>query len=124
MEAAKSLAVEWTYRTVIHRDLYEEQVMLDALVGLIDLDDAAAGPPELDLGNLLAHLDFRYPADGWRTPQKLEAALLEGYEAGGGSLNPYLLNRCRRLTLLRLACIHGVDALVERAAENVERLNS
>jgi hypothetical protein len=34
----------------VHRDLYEEQVLLGERVALIDLDDAALGPPELDIG--------------------------------------------------------------------------
>ena len=30
--------------------------MVGERIGLIDLDDSALGPPELDLGNLLGHL--------------------------------------------------------------------
>jgi Ser/Thr protein kinase RdoA (MazF antagonist) len=102
----------WPCPTVVHRDLYEEQILLGCTwVGLIDLDDAALGPPELDLGNLLAHLELlelRCDGDYW-----LEAtALLDGYDA---PLERTLLDRCRRLTLLRLACIHGLPELVERA---------
>lgn len=115
-KTGQSLASDWGYRTVIHRDLYEEQVMLGPEVGLIDLDDAAAGPAELDVGNLLAHLDLRHPAKGWKAPGVLEAALLDGYEAGAGRLDPDLLERCRRLSMLRLACIHHVPQLARRAA--------
>ena len=49
---------EWAPATVVHRDLYEEQIMVDERIGLIDLDDSALGPPELDVGNLCAHIEL------------------------------------------------------------------
>jgi Ser/Thr protein kinase RdoA (MazF antagonist) len=107
--ALPSLRGEWPYTTVVHRDLYEEQVLLGERVGLIDLDDAALGPPELDVANLIAHVELlerRRGAD-FRAARD---ALLGGY--GVDSLDPALLDRCRRLTLLRLACIHGLPELV------------
>jgi len=43
-----------------HRDFHDKQVLLDGRGGtLIDLDLAAAGPPALDPGNMLAHLRLR-----------------------------------------------------------------
>jgi Ser/Thr protein kinase RdoA (MazF antagonist) len=104
-----SLSGEWPCTTVVHRDLYEEHVLLGDRVGLIDLDDAALGPPELDVGNLIAHvelLELRRGAD-FRAPR---GALLGGY--GLHSLDPALFDRCRRLALLRLACIHELPELV------------
>jgi Ser/Thr protein kinase RdoA (MazF antagonist) len=98
-----SLTGKWPSTTVVHRDLYEEQVLLGTRVGLIDLDDAALGPPELDVGNLVAHVELlerRRAADFG--PER--DALLEGY--GADSLDAALFDRCRRLALLRLACIH------------------
>jgi Ser/Thr protein kinase RdoA (MazF antagonist) len=56
--AARDLAQPWPCTTVVHRDLYEEQLILGERIGLIDLDDAASGPPELDIGNLAAHLEL------------------------------------------------------------------
>jgi hypothetical protein len=106
----------WAPVTVVHRDLYEEHVLLGAEVGLIDLDDAALGPPELDLGNLCAHLVLL----GIRAQRDLsgaEDALLEGYESGGMSIDCLLLDRCRVLALVRLACIHGSETLLGRARE-------
>ena len=47
---------DWGWPTIVHRDLYEEQIMVGERIGLIDLDDSALGPPELDIGNLLGHL--------------------------------------------------------------------
>jgi Ser/Thr protein kinase RdoA (MazF antagonist) len=105
-----ALRAEWRSTTVVHRDLYEEQVLLGKRVGLIDLDDAALGPPELDVGNLIAHVELleRRRAADFRAAR---AALLAGY--GADSLDAALFARCHRLALLRLACIHGLPELVE-----------
>jgi Ser/Thr protein kinase RdoA (MazF antagonist) len=109
--AARGLAEPWPYPTVVHRDLYEEQVLLDGTVGLIDLDDAALGPPELDLGNLLAHVLLLSLRSG-RDLEAMGEQLLAGYAA---TIDHALLDRCRRLALLRLACIHDKPALLEPA---------
>lgn len=111
---APSLAFPWPCSTVVHRDLYEEQVLVDALgeIGLIDLDDAALGPPELDLGNFIAHLELLGLRRG-STPGHSVVAFLVGHADAAGPLDAALLERCRRLTLLRLACIHREPALLE-----------
>ncbi len=112
--AASTLGGEWVSSTVIHRDLYEEQVLLGERVGIIDLDDAAIGPPELDLGNLVAHLALL----GIRSRHDLTLAsetLLEGYLSVAWA-DPALLARLRRLSLLRLACIHQEPILVGLAS--------
>ena len=101
----------WPCTTVVHRDLYEEQILLGDRVGLIDLDDAALGPPELDLGNLLAHIELLALRAG-REFGLASEALLEGYMT---SLDDALLDRCRRLAVLRLACIHRLPRLLDRA---------
>jgi Ser/Thr protein kinase RdoA (MazF antagonist) len=110
----------WAPLTVVHRDLYEEQVLLGDAVGLIDLDDAAAGPAELDIGNLCAHLELLGVRHG-RDLSPMDRRLLEGYTVAGRPLDPFLLARCRCLALLRLACIHRTEALVERAAQHAAR---
>jgi Ser/Thr protein kinase RdoA (MazF antagonist) len=118
--AAVELAVgdgweAWPCDGVVHRDLYEDQVLLGPTVGLIDLDDAALGPPELDLGNLLAHLHLL----GRRTRFSLAVAdqILVGWCHGSGSPpDPARLTACRRLALLRLACIHALPSLLAIAA--------
>lgn len=105
---------EWAPVTAIHRDLYEEQVLIGDEVGLIDLDDAAIGPPELDIANLCAHLELL----GLRVRRdlsRMQRELLEGYTSAVLPLDPALFARCRELALLRLACIHRNPALVERA---------
>jgi hypothetical protein len=74
-------------------------------VGLIDLDDGALGPPELDVGNLLAHLELLARRSG-RDLGRMGTAFLDGYLTAGASLDAALLTRCRTLSLLRLACLH------------------
>jgi Ser/Thr protein kinase RdoA (MazF antagonist) len=109
--AAADLSEPWDCPTVVHRDLYEEQILLGDRVGLIDLDDAALGPPELDLGNLLAHLDLLALRSG-RDLDAMSAQILAGYECAGDRLDEPLLDRCRRLARLRLACIHSEPAFI------------
>jgi Ser/Thr protein kinase RdoA (MazF antagonist) len=108
-------AASWPCPTVVHRDLYEEQVLLGDEVGLIDLDDAALGPPELDVGNLLAHVDLLGRRAG-RDLSPMQQAFLLGYRSEP-RLDEALLDRCRRLSLLRLACIHRDPELVELARD-------
>ena len=105
------LATPWPCSTVVHRDLYEDQIVIGDEVGLIDLDDAACGPPDLDVGNLIAHLTLR----SLRHHRPLHAeidAFLDGYRHAGPELVPARLRQCTRLSLLRLACIHAEPALL------------
>ncbi len=75
-------------------------------VGLVDFDGMALGHPELDAASFLAGLEFEnrplLPAE------RLGAAFLAGYEAGGRSLDPQLMSTYRtyrRLAkALRVAC--------------------
>jgi hypothetical protein len=100
------LSTEWRCSTVVHRDLYEEQILVGDSVGLIDLDDAALGPPELDLGNLEAHVLLLAE----RTGRDLGAgwdALRAGYARTGPAIDRRLLGDCRALSSLRLSCIHA-----------------
>jgi Ser/Thr protein kinase RdoA (MazF antagonist) len=107
-------SARWTATTVVHRDLYDEQVLLGDRIGLIDLDDAAAGPPELDVGNLVAHMEWL----GFREHMSVRpatVAVLDGYLDAGGALDTSQLERCRSLSLLRLACLNDELRLVELA---------
>jgi aminoglycoside phosphotransferase (APT) family kinase protein len=89
----------------VHRDLYEEQILLGDEVGLIDLDDTALGPPELDAGNLLAHVELLSLRSG-RDLGVMSEEFLAAYVRAGAPLDWRLVDRCRRLARLRLACIH------------------
>lgn len=100
----------WPVDTVVHRDLYEDQIVLADVVGLLDLDDAAAGPAELDVGNLLAHLELLGRRSGVDVAVPRDA-LLAAYVAQA-PLDDALLERCRVLSLLRLACVHADVSLV------------
>jgi aminoglycoside phosphotransferase (APT) family kinase protein len=115
--ALHSVCDPWEPATVVHRNLHEEQILLgDRVVGLIDVDEVALGPAELDMGNLVAHVDLlelRSEHDLFEPT----AALLEGY-ATMGTLDPGLLERCRTLSRLRLACVHDEPRLL---AEPVAR---
>jgi Ser/Thr protein kinase RdoA (MazF antagonist) len=113
-DALPQLLGPWECTTVVHRDLYEEQVLTGERVGLIDMDDSALGPPELDVGNLLAHVELLEQRCE-RDVAPAKRALLEGYAETGPALDEALLARCRRLSLLRLACLNDDSTLVERA---------
>ena len=105
---------EWACDTVVHRDLYEEQILVGERIGLIDLDDAALGPPELDIGNLLAHVHLLASRLGIDLAPTMHA-LRDGYAETGPMLDQALLERCRALTLLRLACLNDDVRLSEAA---------
>jgi Ser/Thr protein kinase RdoA (MazF antagonist) len=112
-DALPGLAEEWQHTTVVHRDLYEEQVLVGRRVGLIDLDDAALGPPELDVGNLLAHIELLERRRG-RDLGAGTRAFIDAYADRAPGLDSELLDRCRRLTRLRLACLNDDASLVPR----------
>lgn len=114
MAMAIPLAGPWPCDTAVHRDLYEDQVVVGSSIGLIDLDDAAAGPPELDVGNLLAHLDLLGLRHGPHLVLPAAQAILGAY-LDVAELDRHRLDRCRRLTLLRLACIHADPRLTRLA---------
>jgi Ser/Thr protein kinase RdoA (MazF antagonist) len=97
---------------VVHRDLYEDQVLIGERVGLIDLDDAALDPPELDVCNLAGHLDLLEIRSG-RDLQRTRRSLLRGCVRSGARLDARLFERVRVLIRLRLACIHGEGELLE-----------
>ncbi len=104
------LQCPWRADTVVHRDLYEEQIVVGTAIGLLDLDDVAGGPAELDLGNLMAHLDLLSKRTGRQLGAPV-AAMLSAYRQVG-PLDEALLEQCRLLSLLRLACLHAEPALV------------
>jgi len=95
------------WQALLHRDFYPHQVILSANGdGLIDLDELALAPPELDVGNFIAHLlldDLRRPAPDW-TWQAGRDSFLQGY-AGQASLRPNVLTAYTCSALLRLACL-------------------
>ncbi len=82
-----------------HRDLHDKQILLDGAKGsLIDLDLAAAGPPGLDAGNLLAHLRLR-ALQGARVPWR-EIALRVAAVAGPERVHVWTASALLRLALI------------------------
>ena len=106
------LARDWDparSQALLHRDFHPGQVILrrDGVgVGVLDWDDAALGEPELDLGNLEAHLQLddlqRRGSVGAAT--RLIGALRSGYLAQG-EISFVRLATYRRAALLRLATL-------------------
>jgi len=89
---------------LLHRDLHPAQVLIDDdAIGLVDLDDVSIGEPELDVGNLVAHLHLLAlqrdlpPVDDDATRD-----LLRGY---GDALRADRLEIHVRSALLRLASL-------------------
>jgi Phosphotransferase enzyme family len=119
--AAAELTEPWTCSTVVHRDLHAEQVLMGERVGLIDLDYVAAGPPELDMGSLLAHADLLSLRSGRDLGERINELVL-GYEGFGENLDRALLDRCRRLARLRLACVHDEPRLTHRPNHRADRV--
>lgn len=113
---ATRLRRPWPCGTVVHRDLYEEQILTGPAIGLIDLDDAHLGPPELDVGNLLAHLALLCRRTGVDT-RPAASEFLSGYALGGGVLDRERLAQCEELTRLRLARIHGLAGCADAAGQ-------
>jgi hypothetical protein len=112
-KAAADLVDPWTCTTVVHRNLTDARILMGERVGLIGLDHAALGPPELDVGNLLAHIDLLSLRSG-RDLAEMRDEIVLGYEGFGENLDEALLDRCRGLARLRLACIHDEPRLTHR----------
>ena len=111
--AAADLSEPWACTTVVHRNLTDARILMGERVGLIGLDHAALGPPELDMGSLLAHIDLLSLRSG-RDLAEMREEILLGYQGFEDNLDEELLDRCRRLARLRLACIHDEPGLTHR----------
>jgi Phosphotransferase enzyme family len=111
--AAAELGEPWACSTVVHRDMTDARILIGERIGLIGLDYAALGPPELDVGNLLAHVDLLSLRSG-SDMADARAEIVLGWEGFGDNLDDELLDRCRRLARLRLACIHDELRLTHR----------
>jgi hypothetical protein len=130
-ELAAELARFGTAPVPAHRDLYPEQVIVDALAEdteasarrWIDWDQAALASPGLDLGNLLAHerLEAVLGNVATVTFQRLRSGVLTGYrEAGGRATDPELAAweavACLRLAGLSLQRARGDDPVTRNPA--------
>jgi hypothetical protein len=120
--AAADLGAPWTCSTVVHRDMTDARILMGERVGLIGLDYAALGPPELDVGNLLAHIDLLSLRAG-RDLAEVREEIVLGYRGFEDNLDDDLLERCRRLARLRLACIHAEPRLTHRPNHQSEQVS-
>lgn len=93
----------------LHGDLHDKQILLrPGGAVFIDLDNAALGESELDLGNLAAHVALRSLQSGRPVGEsrEAEALVVEGYVAAGGAPRPHRVSRYREATLVRLALLY------------------
>jgi len=105
LRACRAVTVRPAASGLVHGDFHGGQIVFDGSgrAWLLDFDDLATGPCEIDLGNFAAHLATR--------PETRKPSCLEGFEdwlsavlaAYPGAPNP------------RLARAHGTVALVRRA---------
>lgn len=88
-----------------HRDFHDKQVLLDGdATWMLDVDTACNGDPELDLGNLVAHLFLRgLQWDRAAAHAALEDAATAAY---GPRARAAAVRWYRRATLARLACVY------------------
>jgi aminoglycoside phosphotransferase (APT) family kinase protein len=88
----------------IHRDFYFDQVIVDdSRIWIVDLDLYAHGDPAIDVGNFLAHLDelgLRNHADRHAFDQQ-KGAFLHGYRAAWGPADPASVTAQQTVSLAR-----------------------
>jgi len=112
---------------LVHRDFHDKQLIIDGDGGtLIDLDLAAAGPPALDPGNILAHLHLR-SLKGARLPWH-EIAVEISRRVRAGKVPVEDLRAWTSATLMRLSLIYArrrrepglIEALLDSTGEALE----
>jgi Ser/Thr protein kinase RdoA (MazF antagonist) len=88
----------------IHRDFYFDQVIVDdARLWIVDLDLFACGDPAIDVGNFLAHLDefgLRRYTDH-RALDRQKTAFLSGYVSASGPADPDRIAVLQAISLAR-----------------------
>jgi hypothetical protein len=106
-------------RAVLHRDFHDKQILFreGAVPVLLDMDTAASGDPELDIGNFCAHLRLRaIQHDRRELCERLEEAFLGAYPH---RFDLHRMEWYRRAALLRLACNYGLRPRWRHIAERV-----
>jgi aminoglycoside phosphotransferase (APT) family kinase protein len=103
--AAESLsAIGDAAACAIHRDFYFDQVIVDdARIWIVDLDLHACGDPAIDVGNFMAHLDelgLRRHADPM-VFDRHKAAFLTGYASASGPADPARVAVLQAVSLAR-----------------------
>jgi thiamine kinase-like enzyme len=125
--AGAELPWHWRLRPV-HRDFYEDQLMLCSEgLAVLDADDAAMSEPALDVANFAAHLRLlgERPGIDSRGPAAVRRTFLRRYAELDPDVDRALTTFLEGTTLLRLAAIHGDwtrGALAARLLQRSERL--
>jgi Ser/Thr protein kinase RdoA (MazF antagonist) len=105
---AALLSLHQTRTALIHRDFHDKQVFVtkSARVGMLDFDMLAAGEPELDIANFLAHLELRAAQNVLTAGASAEAAesFLAGYDS---RVNSDRLRAYTDSARVRLACVYS-----------------
>lgn len=96
-------------RVVSHRDLHDKQILFDpaeSQLGLLDFDTAALAEPELDLANLLVHIELRRDQRWW-SREHAAIATTYVYEAAASlRCDPTRLGVYAAATRCRLTCLY------------------
>jgi len=108
-----------TARPVLsHGDLHDGQLLFSGhTTWLLDVDTLTLAEPELDLGNLLAHLDLLRLRRPELAPLRLDERLVEAYARSRGRRpDAGRLAWYRALAALRLSCVHAPRPRTRRHA--------
>jgi hypothetical protein len=98
--------------SVIHRDFYEKQVFVEGgQITFLDFDTAALGEREIDVANMIAHLERREPPNA--------PALVRAFREGYGPVDESRLRAYRASAGLRLECVHAFRPPFGAAAYDV-----
>lgn len=111
VEAFEALAAEATCSRTLcpsHRDFHDQQVLVeDSQALLIDLDTAAMAEPELDVANMLVHLELYELANTGVQTSASRRAFVQAYLGSRWRLSERALSWYRSGALLRLACVYS-----------------
>ncbi|HHN78313.1 MAG TPA: hypothetical protein ENK11_06540 [Phycisphaerales bacterium] len=103
----KDLTAAAGRRAVLHRDFYDKQIVIDTdgTPGFLDFDTLGVGEPELDLANMLGHIELRV-LQGECSPEtarEAATAFLDAY----GPANTDRIGAYLDSTRLRLAMLYA-----------------
>ena len=118
--------VSFSAPVLLHRDLHPQQILLGEAVGVVDLDNLAVGPPEIDLGNLIAHIDLfaLHLGQGVEEFKVWRGSVLASYRVHR-PLDLAAVQAVRVVTLVRLAGVYAgathLPSLAGRLLEQAER---
>jgi aminoglycoside phosphotransferase (APT) family kinase protein len=130
--AAVASEFENARRGLVHGDLHDGQFLIQrGTPFLLDFDQAASGPPAMDVGNLLAHLDLRALQElcgaSARSVRACASALLAGWQVHSEH-EQLELDFYQATTNMRLALVYAIrphwralaPALLVRAQAQLE----